>query len=146
MPSFLESLPDDDKRKHTTNPTTALNATPTVRQHFTTSGKLTFGKHRGKSYKEVLFKDPSWIKWAGLNIDGFKEAVAALNKPVKPKPKPKRQTKEQAAATAAFNKLTHNERLAMIAERVRAREWMDEPLVHGFLDSFTAFDPKTAPY
>lgn len=32
---------------------------------------LTFGKHKGKTVKEVLFEDPSWLLWADDKVEGF---------------------------------------------------------------------------
>ncbi len=114
-----------------------------MRQLFTSSGKLTFGRHKGLTLAQVQVKDPSWTSWARKSVDGWSEAVQALSNP---EPKPARRTSAQVAKDAVFKKLTLNERLIATYERVRAREEMDLPPVHGFLDAFTAFDPKTAPY
>ncbi len=32
---------------------------------------FTFGKHKGKTVKEVLFEDPSYLLWADDNVEGF---------------------------------------------------------------------------
>lgn len=33
---------------------------------------FTFGKHKGKTVKEVMETDPSYLLWADENVDGFK--------------------------------------------------------------------------
>lgn len=113
-----------------------------MRTFFTSKGVLTFGKHNGKSYAEVAFKDPSWVRWSCENVDGFREAMHALTMPKGRT----RRTPQKKAEDDAFKKLSHNERLQQITERVRARDGMDEAPVHGFLDAFTSFDDRTAPY
>lgn len=32
---------------------------------------FTFGKHKGKTVKQVMFEDPSYLLWADDNIEGF---------------------------------------------------------------------------
>lgn len=32
---------------------------------------FTFGKHKGKTLKEVMYEDPSYLLWADDNVDGF---------------------------------------------------------------------------
>lgn len=32
---------------------------------------FTFGKHKGKTVKEVMFEDPSYLLWADDNVEGF---------------------------------------------------------------------------
>ena len=32
---------------------------------------LTFGKHRGKTVREVIDQDPHYLEWALLNVEGF---------------------------------------------------------------------------
>ena len=37
---------------------------------------ITFGKHRGKSIKDVMVEDPRWIAWACLTVRPFAEFLA----------------------------------------------------------------------
>lgn len=32
---------------------------------------MTFGKYKGKTVKEVIFEDPSYLLWADDNVEGF---------------------------------------------------------------------------
>lgn len=32
---------------------------------------FTFGKHKGKTVKEIMFEDPSYLLWADDNVEGF---------------------------------------------------------------------------
>ena len=33
--------------------------------------RFNFGKHRGKTIKQVIDKDPTYVEWAIKNVDGF---------------------------------------------------------------------------
>jgi len=32
---------------------------------------LPFGKHRGKTVRDVIDQDPTYLEWALLNVEGF---------------------------------------------------------------------------
>ena len=83
---------------------------------FNSKGCFCFGKFKGKTFREVLFKEPKYIRWCNENIDGFKKAVDTLHNP---QPKAKRKTSQQVAEEAAFKKLTLNDRLRQITARAR---------------------------
>jgi len=37
----------------------------------TLSDKMRFGKHRGKTIKQIVDSDPSYLDWAEENVEGF---------------------------------------------------------------------------
>lgn len=39
--------------------------------------KITFGKHRGLTIKEIIEDDPTYLEWALDEIDGFELDAAA---------------------------------------------------------------------
>ena len=40
-------------------------------KQYTLSDKLTFGKYRGRTIREVMQKDAAYIEWCKKNIEGF---------------------------------------------------------------------------
>lgn len=48
---------------------------------FKLNDKITFGKHKGLTIKEIIEDDPSYLEWALDEVDGFElddAAIAAL--------------------------------------------------------------------
>lgn len=46
---------------------------------YTPNDKLTFGKYRGMTIREILQKDAAYIEWCKGNIDGFSVADEPKN-------------------------------------------------------------------
>ena len=86
-----------------------------MKHHFTSKGVLTFGKYKGRSYEEIVFKDPNWLRWCCENVDGFRESMHALAMPEGRT----RRTPQKKAEDEAFKKLSVNDRLQQITARAR---------------------------
>lgn len=47
-------------------------------RHFGLSDRMTFGKYREESVKDIICTDPRYIHWALGEIDGFSLSISAL--------------------------------------------------------------------
>lgn len=101
---------------------------------FRTDGSFNLGKFVGVHHT----KAPEWyLRWCRANMTGYAEQFEAIGKP---KAKVKKDPEMEA-----LKKMKHNDRLAAITQRVRARGKMDEIAV-GVLDDWTAFCCTDIPY